>query len=269
MGSLSDVSLGDIARVLARYRPVAVSVGVVLLVLLALPKPDLGPGQALGKRTIETPARTSVSAVADAGPGPEADFAVEPFTPGAPAIDSFAPSPIVPAPSFEASPSPAPGGGPSSFTTATTETQVQPLRVRSSTWATRTAGSPLATNGVPDSTLPVGTRGTDDKLSFLRLTGTSTTLGLAEHPEGNRNNAGPAAVAACRITSSDWKAGKAVAFADAPPYDPTDCVQGVRSSGGVWVFDLGRFSDRTDERGFALVPGDDAGLDFQVAFRLS
>ncbi len=136
-----------------------------------------------------------------------------------------------------------------------------------STYASQAAGTPLASNGVPPGSLPVGVRVQDDKRSYVRLAGTATVLGLTEDPAGGRSNSGPAAVQACQITTSSWKDGEAIAMADAPAVDSAKCVQGKRSATGVWLFDLSSFPSRTDARGFALVPGDGAGVDFQVAFK--
>ncbi len=137
-------------------------------------------------------------------------------------------------------------------------------------WASRTAGTPLASDGVPKGTLPVGTRaGQDDKLSYIRLSGDETVLRLAEETTGRATVQGPAAVKACRITVAGWKEGEAIAIADAPPSDPNACVEGAKSPEGLWTFDLSSFPDRTDARGFALRPGKGAGVDFQVAFKVS
>jgi hypothetical protein len=123
---------------------------------------------------------------------------------------------------------------------------------------------------VPAGTLPVGTRATqDDKLSFIRLSGDETILRLSEDPAGARTISGPAVVQACPIQSAGWKEAEGEAFADAPQPDVSFCVEGTRSIEGVWSFDLSPFSERTGDRGFALRPGSGAGIDFQVAFKVS
>jgi hypothetical protein len=121
---------------------------------------------------------------------------------------------------------------------------------------------------VTKGSLPVGTRaGQDDKLSFVRLSGDETVLRLHEvAPPGRASVQGPAAVAACQITAAGWSEGEAVAIADAPAYDATKCIEGVRKPEGFWEFDLSSFPSRSDERGFALRPGKGAGVDFQVEF---
>lgn len=281
MESMRDLRLGEILDVLHRYKPVAVSVVVVLAALLVLPKPDFVATSATGPNRIETPTLDGQGESTSVDAAPVEVFSGEGF--GADAFGASTPS-FVAGPSsdssgFSGSGSASGSGSGSSFSgptpgadgasTTTTTAAPTPLRVRSSTWASRSAGTPLAATGVPEATLPVGTRGSDDKLSFVRLSGTATILGLAEHPDGNRTNAGPVAVRACQIKPSDWKAGAAVAFADAPAYDPADCVAGARSQSGVWLFDLSAYDSRADNRGFALVPGAGAGVDFQVAFRIT
>jgi hypothetical protein len=143
--------------------------------------------------------------------------------------------------------------------------------ILASAWATSTAGVPSAASGVPDGTLPVGKRvGQDDKRSFVRLVGTATVLALAEEATGSRTPpttaTGPLAVQACQVTA-DWEPAQGETFAQAPAYDSSRCVKGVRSDDGSWRFDLGTFATRTDRRGFALVPTSDAAVDFQFAFK--
>jgi len=75
-----------------------------------------------------------------------------------------------------------------------------------------------------------------------------------------------AVISACQITDSGWEEGEAMSFDDAPPYDADDCVDGVRNEDGSWTFSLVVYPQRADDRGFALVPGADAPLDFQVSF---
>src|SRR5688572_18136951 len=51
MGSLSDLTLGEIARGLARYKPAAVTIAVILVAVMVMPKPakvepvDIAGGQ--------------------------------------------------------------------------------------------------------------------------------------------------------------------------------------------------------------------------------
>jgi hypothetical protein len=75
-------------------------------------------------------------------------------------------------------------------------------------------------------------------------------------------------VQACPITTSDWKDGEAIAIGDIS-YDTGQCVQGARGENGIWQFDLGKFASRAGGNGFALVPGEDAGIDYQVCFKVS
>jgi len=279
--SFSDLTLGEVVKALGRYRPLIISAAIVLVALLILPRPDRPLGVATGAAgTISTPRSAQLTGSDAAGNSDAAgvDSSVSPDS-SFPAF-SNAPADFSPSQSFgsgSSSDSGLAGGSqttptteafaPAGSTTTTTAAET-PLRVVGRTWATRTSGTPVARDGVPADSLPVGTRVQDDKLSFVRLSGTGRTLGLAEHPDGNRVNSGPVAVRACQITVDTWKDGEAIAIAEAPAYDTTNCVAGVRSSGGVWIFDLGGYSDRTDRRGFALVPGAGAGVDFQVAFKL-
>jgi hypothetical protein len=120
---------------------------------------------------------------------------------------------------------------------------------------------------VPDGTLPVGVRVQDDKVSFVRLSGDELVLHLVE-AAGGRANQGTVSVQACPITTADWKDGEAIALGDIQ-YDTSKCAQGVRGANGVWDFDLGAFAQRSGGNGFALAPGEDAGLDYQVNFKIS
>lgn len=291
MGSFADLSIGDIARALARYRPVVVTVLAILVALVVLPKPDSVPGLAstTGGGGIRTPAPVGAASASSAV---SSDAATD---------DAFAassPSAVTSFPSSFSSESPSSSGassgasstfptgssssadsgsdsgdvGPISSGTSSVDTTSgtvteQPLQVVGKTWATRSAGTPLAKDGVPAGTLPVGARATlDDKLSFVRLQGTGSVLGFAEEASGTRTTSGAPAVQACRVTSP-WSDGEAIAISQAPSFDRTKCVAGQRSASGAWIFDLASFDNRTDSLGFALVPST-GSVDFQVAFRL-
>lgn len=275
---MSELTLGEVGRGLARYRPVALTVGAILLAIAVMPKPDVDlVGSA---EPIPGSSSPAVIATTDTLPPPEViDPAVaDPSTTFVPRASSSTFSP--PSPSASSTfttpsedngttfgPSTAPSE--SNFTFAPTTSSDQPLRIVAKAWASRTAGTPLAADGVPPGSLPVGTRANqDDKLSFVRLSGDETTLRLSEVTTGARATVqGPVKVMACQITASGWKEGEAIAFAAAPADDVTKCVEGVRSPEGVWLFDLAGFATRTDDRGFSLRPGKGAGIDFQVAFK--
>jgi hypothetical protein len=142
----------------------------------------------------------------------------------------------------------------------------EPLRLGVTAWATRSAGTPLATFGVPEKSLPVGNRGTLDKASYVRLHGDETVLTLKEQAGGNRGAVASGVVQACQITVERWPGGEAKSFNEAPAFDPASCVAGTRSESGQWLFDVSKFPTPTDDRGFALVPAAGAPSDFQVAF---
>ena len=285
MGALADVSLGDIVRALKRYRPLIVTVAVVIFVLtVVLPDP---PRRAVS--TASAPfaprAANAVRSPASAAPPPAAaDEAAPADTAVGP---SFTPAPIASS-SFAVT-----SGGTADFSThddgqaSTTRedfsfaapTFVQPgqeqaakapLTVAARAWHTRSAGTPVASEGVPAGTLPVGARATlVDKLSVVRLAGEAEVLRLSENPSGSRNTAGAVAVQMCQVTKAGWAEGEAKPMQEAPPYEATKCVNGTRSPEGVWTFDLSSFDTRTDDRGFVLVPGTGAGPDFQVALAVS
>lgn len=291
MGSLGELSLGDIGRALSRYKPVAATVLAILVALAVLPAPDRPPGLAsTGIGDISTPAPAAASSSAGgAGTGATDDAAIAgdsfspPVTSGSTSFpssssgSSFSSGPSDSASSDFPSGSSSDGSssdfGPITSGTSTVDTTGEPeapkpLQVVASAWASRTGGTPLAKDGVPAKTLPVGTRATtNDKLSFVRLAGDGTSLGFATDPAGAREVSGPAKVQACKVTEK-WAPAEGIPIPDAPTYSETKCVQGTLGASGIWVFDLSSFADRADELGFALVPGDGAGVDFQVAFKL-
>ena len=285
VGALADVSLGDIVRALKRYRPVIVTVAVVIFVLtVVLPDP---PPRAAKPAAVPFAPRTA-NAVRNPSSSPAAASASAPAV-DAPAGASFTPSASAPT-GFATATSPVRSGGNADFAagddgdgTTTREdfsfaapTFVQPgqeqaakapLTVVARAWHTRSAGTPVASQGVPAGTLPVGTRATlTDKLSAVRLAGEADLLRLSEEPAGSRNTAGAVAVQMCQVTQGGWPEGEAKPMQEAPAHDATKCVNGSRSPDGVWTFDLSSFDTRTDDRGFVLVPGGGASPDFQVAF---
>ena len=130
--------------------------------------------------------------------------------------------------------------------------QETPLRVIESGYSTSQTGAAM-TAGIPADGLPIGARvGSPAELSYVRLAGTANDLQL-DVSAASGASFGPDAplVQACRIRDESWvpaRPGPAV------PYDENACAAGVRGADGKYSFDLSRFRDRADRRGFALVP---------------
>lgn len=289
MGSFSELSIGDVLRAAGRYRPVAVSVLAILVALALLPKPDRPPGLAATGLTgagISTPAPAGSSVAAGGGDAVDASaggsVVTTPVPDGAVTFSagssfstptSFAPIGGSGSSSGSSSSDPSADIGPVTSGTSTVDTTndslttPKPLQVVGKLWAGRTGGTPIAKDGVPEGTLPVGARVEDDRISFVKLAGDGTSLGFAEEASGRREVSGPPKLQACKATES-WTDAEAVPLPDAPSFDPNRCVEATSSANGVWLFDLSSFPDRTDEFGFVLKPGDGAGLEWQVALRL-
>lgn len=288
--AISDLSVGDVRRVFRRYVPVAAVVFAVALMGLTLPGPKIlgGVGRALPTFSSSAGAGSSSSAVVAAEDSAVAEVAAA--TPAnvtssfsnAPASSAgFADAPAAPVrlpfPTATAAdrgdePSRAPTtfeAPPPEDSSSSAAAAPLPLQIVGSAWATATAGTPLAAQGVPAKSLPVGTRvGQHDKRSYVRLSGSAPALTLAPHPDAAGQRAPETGmILACQVTVAGWKDAEALRFADAPAHDSTKCVPGVRSADGSWTFDLSAFPTRSDDRGFALVPGPTAPLDFQVAFK--
>jgi hypothetical protein len=273
---LAETSLGDIVRGANRYRPVAITVGAIVAVVSLMPgKPELGAPLAEGgteSRALR-PAATGGAAQAAAAlesPGPTG--AVEltgstSFSSGAFSSDggtfsfgddsgSFSSSEFDSAPSFVPDDESEFGA------------DAVPLTVSAKAWASQTSGTPVAGLGVPAGSLPVGNRlGRTDKTSFVRLTGTDTSLTLQLADASGQRSPESAAISACRITDRGWKEGEALSFSAAPKYDTNECLIGARNSDGTWTFNFLGYEDVTDDRGWALIPGPGAPVDFQVAFK--
>lgn len=269
MGSLGSVSIGAIGRVALRYRPVAATIAAIIVIAFAVPgRPSSPPAPGLASGSGGEVAAVTGSSPAPPPPSAEASVVV--------------PSPSLPAPTIAARPlSPVASTSVGSLTPVPGPTAAvppwrpygdepwAPLTIQAAGWASEASGSPVATIGVPDGTLPVGTRlGQVDKASFVRLDGTDTSLVLVEEPGGRRAAVGAPSVKACAIDVADsgWVASEAMSFDEAPSWDPNACVEGVVADDGTWTFDLTSFPSRTAAAGFALVPTRDAPLDFQVTF---
>ena len=143
----------------------------------------------------------------------------------------------------------------------------QPMRIVATAWASSTGGTPIP-SGVPEGTLPVGTRvGQVDKASYIRLSGDETMVVLNEVADGRRGSDFESSpVQACQITASGWQTGESLSFDDAPAYDAKNCTEVTFGGNGTWTIQLGQFESPADNRGFALVPSAEAPLDFQVTF---
>jgi hypothetical protein len=280
-GGLGDLRLADVGRGFARYRPVLVTVLAIVVMAAVLPGPTVIGGGAddLWSTSDHDTLAGSGSVEVDEDEVGAADQPLAPTAAGTPAPDFggtggdfTSAAPRSPAADFSSSPSPT---GPPAMAAAPPDPAVSgpsggtdELRIVESGWATAAAGTPLGEAGVPEGALPVGKRASrDDKYSFLRLAGDGAVLQLtlAEGTGANRF-ATQADVIACAITDSGWMAEEGVSFDDAPPFDCDVSVPGVAAEDGTWTFDLSSLPDGAGEIGLALVPGPDAGVDFQVAF---
>lgn len=256
--ALGDGTSGrDPGRVLDRYRPVVLAAVAIALVTWVF------PGAERAERSVAAGTGALPAAFARAG---------SPTTtsPTTTAVAATPPSPALPQVSARPA-SASPSASPSPTTTMVTTARPAataaptPLRPARTAWATATAGTPLAAEGVPAGTLPVGTRlGSTDKASYLTVSGTATALVLHEDADGGRAPE-TAVVQACAITEAPWTGGEAKSFDEAPAHDPERCVLGTRADDGTWTFEVSGFADRGGDAGFALLPGPDAPVDFQVA----
>lgn len=278
---LGQMTFAEAGAALKHYRPVVAAVFAVLVLAVLLPGPRRVVLEGFSA-TSDFASTSSVSAdevaeapLADGGivapepapaPGLSGGFGSSSFDSAA--GDDFATADTAPSNRSEPEPSPSQDFSFSSPSSPSTTAAPKPLRIVESTWATRTAGTPLASEGVPEGSLPVGIRlNQDDKQSFVRLSGTATTLTLPVGPAAGQRSPETASVQICRIEDASWKAGKAIAWDARPEYSTEDCVVGKRSSDGkAWVFEVIGIGDRNSNAGFALVPGPDAPIDFQVAF---
>jgi hypothetical protein len=282
VGRISEVRLGDLPPVLDRYRPVALTVGAILIIVAVLPgarhadngapppATDVLAGADTPATTVPTRRATRSAAAAD-DTTLAADAGTVDVDVATPAIDEADTGSVVVDDGSDAAtsppPSPAPTTAPAPAFTAPPSSSTRPLTVDRVAWASASAGTPLADAGVPEDGLPVGKHaGQLDKASFVELDGTATTLVLREDSDGSRGTVA-GSVQACQITEPGWRRGEAKSFDDAPEWNADRCVAGRRGANGVWRFDLARFPQRADDRGFALVPTADAPVDFQVAFK--
>ena len=279
MSALTAITLGDVATALRRYQPVAIAVAALLIVFAVLPEPAHVAGELTDGRSLLDQTRADAPTQAEsATPLPSAAPGVAESPAFSPSFDATAggatsgfASPSSSSSSFSAFPEASSDDAVVSFDGTSidsdTTTTGAPLRIVGSTWAARMSGTPFAKEGVPEGTLPVSFRVTDDKRSYIRLAGEQKVLRLVEDPGGARATSGPAIVQACAVTSDPWADGEAIPFDGSPAWDAGSCVIGTPGGDGTWTFDLASFPKVDDPRGFALVPGEGAGVDFQVTFK--
>ena len=286
---IAELKFGDVGRGLSHYKPVVAAVAVIAVMGLTLPGPKfvLGGGRFDADafdaaNTIATPAAAGVT-----GQSAEVASAVEAIEASPSDFSSTFSTPAPTSSSFSVDASASREAAEDSFSTSSSESATfdsstpatttpraaaaQPLHIVTAAWASAQAGTPVAATGVPEGALPVGRRPgfAQDKVSFVRLAGTATSLKLLPHTDATgQRSAESAQIQACRITSPGWSEAQAQAMADAPTWDCGVAVQGVRAGDGSWTFDLTVFPDRAGANGFALVPVGDA-LDYQVAFTIA
>lgn len=293
MGSLADVTLGDIGRALARYRPVAITVAIILVVIAVLPGPRGAVLGSIGSVPPPAGAATTSDVVAGAEGAAPADTTVPVDAGSSSSSSSFDSSSSFSSSSSsssssdfssDASSSDFSSGGSSSGSDfgvpAPTSTfaedgsssgvaaaPARPLTVVGSGWASATGATPLGATGVPAGSLPVGKRiGQVDKYSFVRLDGDEKVLRLPVIAEGARSTTGAIAISICQITDAGWEEKENVPSDAAPKYDTASCVPGDPGDGTAYSFNLVTFTSPSDARGFALVPTGDS-IDYQVNFK--
>jgi hypothetical protein len=270
--------MNEIGRGLAHYKGVALAALGIVLASIILPGPEVIGGQREVAQSQGTAATSDVVETTAPAPAPEAFEGV--LAPSTQVIDdqparatTFSPGSFTSEPSSSSDDvasdrDSASSDAGTSDTTITTLPRRSPLKIRVAAWSSRTAGTPLAAQDVPEKTLPVGKRlGQDDKVSFVKLQGTDTTLRLKVGDAAGQRTPESAVIYACPIAGSAWTEGDAMSMDADPEYDCAKQVEG-KANGNEWIFDLASFgaSSITSDRGFALVPGGDGLADFQVAF---
>lgn len=232
---------------------------VALLLSTALPDVAWRPAESAAEAAIAPPT-TAPPARPAAGISPPLN----------PPVTTARPAPAAPVtpPTIETSP----GAPTTTSTTAPEPPSSDPLHVVDGGYASSTAGTPLATTGVPAGSLAVALRvGQTDKVAFVRLGGTGTTLELALDPTPGANVLEPlAGLLLCPVLVDGWRVGDGdTRLADAPSFDCERAAIGRRGAAGDrWTFDLSGFDDPPSTDGFALVP-DPAAVSptFQVVLR--
>ena len=286
MGSLADITLGDIGRALGRYRPVAVTVAIILVVIAVLPGPRRAALNALPSGSAAPPASAPADpAVTDpaASDAPAAvpDDASSTFETGSSSspsssfdsssssFDSSSSDDSSTSSEFSSDFSSSDFGSDFSSSTDGSTPSTRPLTIVEAGWASAGGGTPVGSTGVPEGALPVAKRiGQVDKYSYVRLDGDEKVLTLSVVPNGGRTTTGAVGVSICQITEGDWKEGTNVPSDAAPAYDAATCVAGDPGDGSAWNFNLVTFASPADPRGFALVPTG-ASIDYQINFSRS
>ena len=286
---IAELKFGDVGRGLSRYRPVALAVVAIVVMGLTLPGPRRVTSKAFDIGAFDSPASAGLPVSADvpeAATTGEVAAAVSAIDTSPSSFSSTFSSPAsssAPGSSFDvdsgfsrseasesSSPSTFDSSRPSTSESRSAATPT-PLKIVTAAWASAQAGTPLAATGVPEGSLPVGRRPgfENDKVAFVRLSGTETTLTLVPHDDATgQRSADAAQIHACRITTPAWAKAEAQSLDEAPKWDCAVAAVGQREEDGSWSFDLSSFPDRDSITGFALVPAG-AGLDFQVAFKVA
>lgn len=262
---LRAVGGADAAERGLRYQPVIWTVIAITAVAFWFPGAD-GADDLLGASTaVASPATVPVSPPATVPPV-TTPTTIAPARPAAPALAPprpvAAPAPR-PSPAIQPTSARSPAPLPPVDVSDGEEEEVE-LAVRGFGWFSGASGA-VSTTPVPEGTMPVANRlGAEDKVSLVRLSGTASTLVLREDPDGADEAVGPAALKLCVVEEASWQEEPGQGLADAPPWSDT-CTEG-RESEGTWQFDLAGMGDPEAATGFALVPGGDAPLEFQVTF---
>lgn len=293
MGSLADITIGDIGRALARYRPVAVTVIIILAVIAVLPGPRRAALNSLP--TASAPAQSDAAEVSPAEPAvtddtvpPVADTdSATTFDTGSSSFSSSSSSSSAATSGFTSdeddssasssefssdfsSPSSSDGGSDDFSSSTSTTAPLRPLVVTAAGWSSTAGGTPLGSTGVPPGKLPVAKRLNQvEKYSYIRVDGEEKVLTLRRSADGARTTTGVVGVSVCQITDAGWAEGENVPSDRAPKYNAQVCVAGEPAAdGSSWSFNLLTFTSPTDARGLALVPTG-ASIDYQVVLERS
>lgn len=210
----------------------------------------------------------------DAPAGPE--VSASPPAPAAPpsfALPALAFRPGLPAPGFAldraAAPAMAFGPPPAVPVTAPSAGPRQPLGIREGGWYARFAAPVSQGRGFASSEYPVGADATgDNRHSFVRLTGTTTTLVLAVDPASTATyGRSLARLQACPTLDRTWR--PVAEQPTAPAYASSGCAPGAASpDGSSWSFNLSLLPDPTGAAGVTLVADLSAPVSgaFQITF---
>lgn len=284
MERLVDVSLADVGRTLYRYRPVVAAGAAIVVLGLALPGPkqeaqDLSQYATTGASSVRSSVNPAIrqsdpdEGIVEASTVEDSPSMFMPLPPPTPSFSSpptFDGGSTASTRSDEGSSSGRTSTSPSSSDSASTfesprTTAPKTAQITASLWTSQSAGTPLAANGVPEKSLPIAKAlGREDKVTYLRISGSPDNLRLKEHAEGQRAPE-TGAIQVCLVKTVGWSSGEAVDPGEAPERDCSVAVLGVRSEDGTWSFDLRPFDGRAGD-GFAFGPAPGSPLDFQVAF---